>query len=170
MAVESWIASLVSALLSLANVQSVVEGDGIYVFSLDHRFVVTLTCLDIVGIGLWTFIFGFVVWIYVSMVGVTFSVRKYALLSILSFPVFFLANILRMFVEIYYVSGVGPSFAGYLGHWQAFEEQMGLGIMFATFAILLLSFHLTFKNRKIPSVGVEQEWNMGKKTQKPGKF
>lgn len=170
MTIESWIASLVSALLSLANVHSVVEGDGVYVFSLNHRFVVTLTCLDIVGIGLWTFIFGFVVWMYVNTAGASFSVRRYALVGLLSFPTFFFANVLRMFVEIYYVSGVGSSFAGYLVQWQTFEEQMGIGIMFATFTVLLLSFHLTFRRRRFSGVGVEQEWNTSRKTQKQGRF
>lgn len=170
MAIESWIASFVCALLSSANVRSVAEGDGIYVSSVNHRFIVTLSCTDFVGIALWTFIFGFIVWVYVSMAGVSFSARKYALLSLATFPVFFFANILRMFVEIYYVTGVGASFASYIAQWQAFEEQIGIGIMFATFTILLLSFHFIFKNRKIHGVGVEKEWNVGKKTQKPGRF
>lgn len=145
--IASWIASLVSALLAFANVHSVVEGDRLQVLALNHRFIVTLSCVDLIGIGLWAFIFGFVVWVYVNMNGISFSYRKYAFLSIVGFVTFFSANILRMFVEIYYVSSVGSSFASYLSQWQAFEEQVGLGIMFAVLFVLLLSFHFVSRSR-----------------------
>jgi uncharacterized membrane protein YecN with MAPEG domain len=153
--IEDWIASLVSALLSFASVRSTVEGNGVFVFSLNHRFVVTLSCVDLVGIGLWAFIFGFIIWIYSNMAGISMSHRKYAFLGALGFVVFFFANILRMFVEIYYVSSAGPSFQSYFMQWQAFEEQVGMGIMLATFSVLLLSFHFTLTKLKPRLVQVQ---------------
>jgi len=87
--IENWIASLVSFLLSLAGVSSLAEGSVIYVSSLDHRFVVTLSCVDLVGICLWSSIFVFVVWVYVNLEGIPLSRRKYAFFSILGFAIFF---------------------------------------------------------------------------------
>jgi hypothetical protein len=146
--VESWIASLLSVLLSLAGVSCVVDGAVVYVPSLDHRFVVTLSCVDLVGIGLWAFMFVFVLWVYSNLWGTYVSRRKYVVFSMLGFAIFFFANVFRMFVEIFYVSNVGVSYVGYFTQWQAFEEQVGMGIMFATFATLLLGFHFAFRMRK----------------------
>lgn len=151
MVFENWIASLISMLLSLAGVSSSVQDSVIYVPSLDHRFVVTLSCVDFVGISLWASMFVFVVWVYVSLNGITVSRRRYALYGALGFVIFFSANILRMFVEILYVSSAGASFAGYLVQWQAFEEQVGMGIMFATLAALLVGFHF-MSRKKLPVV------------------
>jgi len=150
--IESWIASLLSVLLSFAGVSCVVEGSAIYVFSLDHRFVVTLSCVDLLGIGLWTFMFVFVVWVYSNLGGVHMSRRKYAVFSVLGFAIFFFANIFRMFIEIFYVSNAGASYVTYLVQWQAFEEQVGMGIMFATFTALLLGFHFALRNQKLHGV------------------
>jgi len=153
--VESWVASLISLLLSFVGVTSVAEGSVIYVPSLDHRFLVTLSCVDFVGICLWASIFVFVVWVYANLGGISLSRRKYAFFSLLGFAIFFIANIFRMFLEIFYVSNVGASYVGYLVQWQAFEEQVGMGIMFATFATLLLSFHFVFKRQKLHGVMVK---------------
>jgi len=153
--IENWIASLVSFLLSLAGVSSLAEGSVIYVSSLDHRFVVTLSCVDLVGICLWSSIFVFVVWVYVNLEGIPLSRRKYAFFSILGFAIFFFVNILRMFLEIFYVSNVGASYVSYFVQWQAFEEQVGIGVMFATFATLLLGFHFVFKRQKLHGVMVK---------------
>jgi TRAP-type uncharacterized transport system fused permease subunit len=60
-----------------------------------------------------------------------------------------------MFLEIFYVSNVGASYVSYFVQWQAFEEQMGMGIMFATFATLLLGFHFVFKRQKLHGVMVK---------------
>jgi uncharacterized integral membrane protein len=150
--IENWVASLVSLLLSLVGVSSVVDGSVIYVSSLDHRFVVTLSCVDLIGICLWSSIFVFVVWVYANLRGISLSRRRYAFFSILGFTIFFFANILRMFLEIFYVSNVGASYVSYFVQWQAFEEQVGMGIMFATFATLLLSFHFVFNRQKLHGV------------------
>lgn len=150
MILESWIASFISLLLSFAGVSSVAGGSVIYVPSLDHRFVVTLSCVDIVGICLWAFIFVFVVWVYVNVEGRTVSRRRYAALSVVGFVAFFFTNILRMFFEIFYVSSVGAGYVSYLLQWQAFEEQVGIGFMFATFFILLFGSYLVL--RRVPSI------------------
>ena len=146
---------MISLLLSFVGVTSVAEGSVIYVPSLDHRFLVTLSCVDFVGICLWASIFVFVVWVYANLGGISLSRRKYAFFSLLGFAIFFIANIFRMFLEIFYVSNVGASYVGYLVQWQAFEEQVGMGIMFATFATLLLSFHFVFKRQKLHGVMVK---------------
>jgi len=140
---ENWIASSVSMLLSLTGVSSSVQDSVIYVPSLDHRFIVTFSCMDLVGISLWASMFVFVVWVYSSLNGITISRRRYALYGTLGFVIFFSANILRMFVEIFYVSSTGAGFVGYLMQWQAFEEQVGVGLMFATLATMLVSFHFS---------------------------
>jgi len=146
--IESWIASLLSVLLSFVGVSSVAEGSVVYVPSLDHRFVVTLSCVDVVGICLWAFMFVFVVWVYSNLEGIPLSHRKYTVLGILGFTIFFFANIFRMFIEIFYVANVGASYVSYLAQWQAFEEQVGIGIMFATFTASLLSFHFVLRKTK----------------------
>jgi len=153
--IENWIASLVSFLLSLAGVSSLAEDSMIYVPTLDHRFVVTLSCVDLIGICLWSSIFVFIVWVYASLGGISLSRCKYAFVSILGFAIFFFANILRMFLEIFYVSNIGVSYVSYFAQWQAFEEQVGMGIMFATFATLLLGFHFAFKMQKLHGVAAK---------------
>lgn len=150
--VEIWVASLISFLLSLAGVPCVTEGSVIYVPSLDYRFVVTLSCVDLVGIGLWAFIFVFVVWAYANLNNIHVSRNKYAVLSVIGFGIFFFANIFRMFIEIFYVANVGASYLSYLMQWQAFEEQVGMGIMLVTLTFLLLSFHLAFRNQRFQRV------------------
>jgi len=146
--IESWIASLLSVLLSFVGVSSTAGGSVIYVPSLDHRFVVTLSCVDVVGICLWAFMFVFVVWVYSNLEGIPVSHRKYAVFGMLGFTIFFFANIFRMFIEIFYVANVGAGYVSYLVQWQAFEEQVGMGIMFATFTALLLSFHFILRETK----------------------
>jgi hypothetical protein len=159
--IEDWIASLISALLSFFGVSSVSEGSVIQVPSLDHRFAVTFSCVDLVGICMWSSIFVFVVWVYANLNGISLSRRKYAFFSMLGFALFFFANIFRMFLEIYYVSNVGASYTSYFAQWQAFEEQVGIGIMFATFSILVLGLHLTFRRQRLQGV-FEQRWNSKK--------
>lgn len=149
MIIESTVSSLLSVLLSFVGVSSVAEGSIIYVPSLDHRFVVTLSCVDIVGISLWAFMFVFVVWVYSNLSNVPISHRKYVTLSVSAFTVFFFANVFRMFIEIFYVANVGGSYLSYLMHWQAFEQQVGMGIMLATFTVSLLIFHLFLGKTKI---------------------
>ena len=145
MIIESWIASLLSVLLSSVGVSSVAEGSKIYVPSLDHRFVVTLSCVDLVGISLWAFIFVFVVWVYVNLEGRPMTRRRYAVFSVTGFVAFFFTNVLRMFFEIFYLSSVGTGYVSYLSQWQAFEEQVGIGFMFATFFILLFSSYMMLR-------------------------
>lgn len=148
--IENWIASVVSFLLSLGRVSSVVDGAAIYVPSLNHRFVVTLSCVDLVGIGLWAFIFVFVVWVYVNLEERPMTRTKYAVLSVVSFAAFFFTNILRMFFEIFYLSSIGAGYVSYLSQWQAFEEQVGIGFMFATFFILLFGSYVIL--RRMPKI------------------
>ncbi len=140
--IENWIASVVSFLLSLGQVSSVVEGAVIYVPSLDHSFVVTLSCVDLVGISLWAFIFVFVVWVYVNLEERPMTRRRYATFGVAGFVAFFFTNIFRMFFEIFYLSLGGVNYVSYLSHWKAFEQQIEIGFMFATFFILLFSSYL----------------------------
>jgi len=79
------------------------------------------------------------------------------LFSLLGFAIFFSANVFRMFIEIYYVANVGPSYLSYLTQWQAFEEQVGIGIMFATFSALLLGFHLISEKLKLHGVCLNKD-------------
>lgn len=140
---------MLSVLLSFAGVScAVVEGSAIYVPSLDQKFVVTLSCVDLIGIGLWAFIFVFVVWAYASLNNTSISRRKYVLIGVLGYTIFFFANIFRMFIEIFYVANVGASYVSYILQWQAFEEQVGIGIMLTTFTTLLLGFHFMFRRQK----------------------
>jgi len=139
--IENWIAWVVSLLLSLAGVSCSVKGAVIHVASLNRNFVVTLSCVDIVGICLWTFISTFAVWVYVNLKNICLSKLGYVLFGSISFTFFFFANIFRMFVEILYVVNTA-NYMSYFLQWQAFEEQVGVGIMFATFGALFLSFHL----------------------------
>jgi len=148
--IENWIASFVSFLLSVVGVSSVTEGTIIYVPSLDHRFVVTLSCVDLVGVSLWGFMYVFLVWVYINLEGRPMTRRKYGALGVVGFVAFFLANILRMFVEIFYLSSMGAGYVNILSQWQAFEEQVGIGLMFATFSILLLGSYGML--RKLPRI------------------
>lgn len=148
--VEGLIAIVVSVLLSVFGVRSIVEGPTIFVPSIDHRFIVTLSCVDLVGVGLWTFIYVFIVWVYCSLEQRPLTRRKLAVFSVVGFLAFFLMNILRMFLEILYVSHVGTSFVLYPSQWQAFEEQVGTGLMFATFFTLVFVSYM--KLRRAPSV------------------
>lgn len=145
MIIESWIASFLSLLLSLAGVSSVAEGSVIYVPSFDQGFVVTLSCVDLVGICAWSFIFVFVVWVYVNLEGRTSTRRTYIAFSVVGFVAFFFTNILRMFFEIFYLSSVGAAYGSYLSQWQAFEEQVGMGFMFATFFVLLFGSYIILR-------------------------
>lgn len=148
--IENWIASVVSFLLSLGRVSSVVEGAAIYVPSLDHKFVVTLSCVDLVGICLWAFIFVFVVWVYVNLEERRMTRRRYVAFGVVGFVAFFFTNILRMFFEIFYLSFVSAGYVSYLSQWQAFEEQVGIGFMFATFFILLFGSYVIL--RRMPKI------------------
>ncbi|MEM2566851.1 MAG: hypothetical protein QXH20_00025 [Candidatus Bathyarchaeia archaeon] len=154
MLIEDWIAWLLSVLLSFTGVPCVADGSAVYVQSLNHRFVVILSCVDLVGIGLWTFIFTFVVWVYTSLNNLSISRRKYTLVGFLGYTVFFLANIFRMFIEILYVANAGGDYIIYVSRWQAFEEQVGIGIMLATFTTLFLGFYFVFRRQKPHCVGV----------------
>lgn len=145
MIIESWIASFLSLLLSFAGVSSVAEGSAVYVPSFDHRFVVTLSCVDLVGICAWSFIFVFLVWVYVNLEGRIATRLRYAAFSVVGFLAFFFTNILRMFFEIFYLSSVGSAYVSYLSQWQAFEEQVGMGFMFATFFVLLFGSYLILR-------------------------
>jgi len=146
--IESWIATFVSFLLSLVGTHTSVNGPYIYVPSINHQFVVTQSCTDFVGISLWGFTLVFLIWIYSNIAGFTMSRRSYALMSGLGFSVFFVANILRMFTEILYVSNGGTAFVSNLLQWSAFEQEVSIGIMLATLTIMLLGFHLAVKNRR----------------------
>ncbi len=148
--IESLIASVVSFLLSLGRVSSVVKGAVVYVPSLDHSFVVTLSCVDLVGISLWAFIFVFVVWVYVNLEERPMTRRRYAVFGVIGFLAFFLTNILRMFFEIFYLSLVGATYVNYLSQWQAFEEQVQIGFMFATFFVLLFGSYMIL--RRMPKI------------------
>lgn len=149
MTVESFVASIVSALLSITGVSATSEGCIIYLPSLNQRFVVTLSCMDWTGIFLVTFMYTFLTWVYVTFNGRSLRWRTYLILGLTGFIAFFFVNVLRMFTEIYLLAKVyGPVYMYYLFDWQSFEEQIGIGMMFAT--LLLLSFSSwTFLKRRI---------------------
>jgi len=139
MAVENFIAFIVSALLSITGVSAKAEGCIIYVPSLNQRFIVALSCVNWVGIFLAAFIYTFVTWVYFSFKGRSLSWRTYLVLGFVGSIVFFFVNILRIFTEIYLLARVyGSVYVYYLFNWQSFEEQIGIGVMFAT--LLVLSF------------------------------
>jgi hypothetical protein len=139
MAVENFIAFIVSALLSVTGVSAKAEGCIIYVPSLNQRFIVALSCVNWIGMFLAAFIYTFVTWIYFSFNGRPLSRRTHLILGLAGFAVFFFANILRIFTEIYLLVRVyGSVYTYYLFNWQSFEEQMGIGVMFTT--LLVLSF------------------------------
>ena len=146
--VENFIALFVSRLLSFTGLAATSHSCFIYVPSLNHTFIVTLSCVDWVGILLQAFIYTFVMWIYVSVSGSFFKIRNYFTLLFTGFIVFFLSNILRMFAEIYLLGKVYSSvYHYYLLNWGAFEEQIGLILMFVTLSSLSLLSYLFIKNR-----------------------
>ncbi len=146
MVIEGFIASIVSILLSTAGVSARANGDIIYVPSLGHKFIVTLSCVDLIGVLLQAFIYGFVVWVYVVANDRSLRRRTYLILGVTGFVAFFFANMLRMFMEIYLLARVyAPVYQHYLLTWQAFEEQVGIAVMFATLLVLLLPSCLLLK-------------------------
>lgn len=151
--IESLIAMIVSFLLSLVGIRSSVNGPSIYVPSIDHQFVVTLSCTDLVGIGLWGFIYVFVIWMYVNVSGRAMTRGKYAAFGIVGFAAFFVTNVLRMFFEIFYVSSQGAEYlASYVSQWQAFEEQVGIGLMFTTLLILMFGSFMLLKRTALAPI------------------
>lgn len=148
MVVEKFIALIVSTLLSNLGVPASANGDIIYVPSLDHSFIVLLSCTDWVGVFLWVFIYVFAVWVYVELNGRSMRRRGYLFLGLVGFFAFFCANILRIFTEIFLVSTVYSSvYKSYLLSWQAFEEQVGMGLMFATFFMLFVVSYLFLEKK-----------------------
>lgn len=146
MILEGFIALIVSMLLSTAGVPAMVNGDIIYVPSLNHKFIVTLSCADLTGVLLQAFIYGFVVWVYVAVNGRSLRRRTYLILGFTGFVAFFFANMLRMFTEIYLLARVyAPVYQHYFLTWQAFEEQVGIAVMLATLLVLLLPSCLFLK-------------------------
>ena len=146
--VESFVASIVSALLSVTGVSATSEGCIIYLPSLNHRFVVTLSCMDLAGISLVTFMYTFLTWAYITLNGRSLRRRTYLILGLMGFIAFFFVNVLRMFTEIYLLAKVyGPVYTYYLLNWQSFEEQIGIGMMFATLLVLSFSSWAFLKRR-----------------------
>ena len=146
MMVEKIVALIVSALLSTAGLSATANGCFIYVPSLNHTFIVTLSCIDWLGILLQTFMYIFVMWVYVVAKGYLMRRRTYLLLGFTGFAAFFFTNVLRMFTEIYLLGKVYKTvYQYYLLNWRAFEEQIGLGLMFATLLILSLLSYPDFK-------------------------
>jgi hypothetical protein len=85
-------------------------------------------------------------WVYIETSNRTFSSRKYVVLGLVGFSAFFLTNILRIVMEIYLVGKVyNTVYTQYLLNWHAFEEQIGMGLMFTTLSILSLSSYFFFK-------------------------
>jgi len=147
---ESFVALIVSALLSASGLPVTADGSIIYVPSLDHTFIVTLSCTQWVGIFLETFTYLFAVWIFASIKGITLRRRTYVALGVAGFVGFFFANVLRMFLEIYLLAKVySPVYHVYLLNWQAFEEQIGISLMFAMFLTLLLSSYALLRRRTV---------------------
>ena len=154
MAVEI-VASVVSSLLSIFGLSAVADGWFIYVPSLNHSFIVTLSCLDWVGIILQASMYTFVMWVYVTANRYSVSNRTYLVMGFTGFVAFFFSNILRMFTEIFLLGKVyGSVYQHYLLNWQAFEEQVGLGLMLSTLFALSLISYLFLKRRlsKIPVI------------------
>jgi len=148
MAVENFIAFIVSALLSIAGVSAKAEGCIIYVPSLNQRFIVALSCVNWVGIFLAAFIYTFFTWVYFSAKGRSLSWRTYLVLGFVGSIVFFFVNILRIFTEIYLLAKVyGSVYVYYLFNWQSFEEQIGISVMLATLLVLSFSSWAFLKKR-----------------------
>jgi len=139
MVIENFIAFIVSALLSIVGVSAKAEGCIINVSSLNQRFIVALSCVNWAGMSLAAFIYTVVTWVYFSVNDRHLRWRTYLILGLAGFTVFFFVNILRIFMEIYLLVKVyGSVYVYYLFNWQSFEEQIGIGVMFAT--LLVLSF------------------------------
>jgi len=109
MIVEKSVALIVSSLLSIAGLSATVDGCYISVPSLNHTFIVTLSCIDWLGILLQSFMYTFIMWVYVAANGRSFKHRTYLILGLVGFIVFFFTNILRISMEIYLVGGVYDS-------------------------------------------------------------
>jgi len=155
--IESIVALIVSALLSMAGVSATADGSFIYMPSLDHKFIVTLSCVDWAGILLQASMYVFVMWVYLAANGRSMRCRTYLILGLIGFVAFFLTNILRMFTELYLLGRVYSSvYQYYLVNWQAFEQQIGLGLMFGTLSILSLLSYPLFKR------GVEKSFILRK--------
>jgi len=139
MVIENFVAFIVSALLSITGVSARAEGCIIYVPSLNQRFIVALSCVNWIGVFLAAFIYAFFTWVYFSVNGRSLRWRTYLVLGLVGFIVFFFVNILRIFTEICLLVKVyGSVYTYYIFNWQSFEEQIGIGMMFAT--LLVLSF------------------------------
>jgi hypothetical protein len=150
---ESFVALIVSALLSASGLTVTTNGSTIYLPSLDHAFIVTLSCTHWIGISLETFTYLSVIWIFASAKGIPLRRRTYMALGVASFIGFFFANVLRMVLEIYLLVKVPPpAYQAYLLNWAAFEEQIGISLMFAMFTTLLLSSYALLRRRtaKLP--------------------
>jgi len=148
MIVEKSVALIVSTLLSITGLSATVDGCFINVPSLNHTFIVTLSCIDWLGILLQSFMYTFVMWVYVTANSRFMRHRTYLILGLTGFVAFFFTNILRMFTEIFLIGKVYNSYSQhYLLNWQAFEVQVGLGLMFTTLFILSILSHFLFKRR-----------------------
>jgi len=133
--IEELIATFVSYILSLIGVATVTEGPIIHVPALDRSFIVVWSCIDLPGVCLQTLIFAFILQTYASIRGLLLRPRIRGLLIFIAFIAFFLANCLRMALQIYLVTTIYEGF--HLISWQAFEEQVGIGVSFTAFLILL---------------------------------
>jgi hypothetical protein len=144
--IENFIALVVSTLLSIAGLSTKTEGSFILVPSLNHKFIVTLSCADFVGIALQTFMYVFIVWGYVTANRYSVKRKTYLTMGLVGFSAFFFVNILRIFTEIYLVGRVYSSvYLQYIQNWQSFEAQIGMGLMFATISILTVISLVTTK-------------------------
>lgn len=141
MTAESFLASLVCMLLSLAGITAIPQGPIIYIPSINHRFIIAPSCLNWNAIFLFTFLFILFIWVYTNIAELPITRRTYGILSATAFPTFFLTNILRMFTEIYLAVEVySPADRVYLFNtWQAFEDMVGATLMFCTLSLLLSS-------------------------------
>lgn len=146
--IEHFIASVVSQFLSVTGVSAVADSSFIHVPSLNHTFLVTLSCASWIVILLQAFMYAFVMWVYATVKGLLLTRRTYLVLGFVGFLSFFFINIVRIVTEIYLVGKVYyPVATYYLLSWQAFEEQVGMGLMFATLITLWLLSVTVFKCR-----------------------
>ena len=144
--IENFLASIVSNVLSVAGVATRIEQSYIFVPSLNHTFLVTLPCSSWIVIALQAFLYMFLMWVYIETSNRTFPTRNYVVLGVIGFGAFFLTNILRIVIEIYLVGTVyNAVYTHYLLNWSAFEEQIGMGLMFTTLSILCLTTYLFVK-------------------------
>ena len=146
--IEGFLALLVSNLLSVSGLSATAENAFIYVPSIQHTFMVTLSCSGWVVIILQTFLYLFVMWIYIEWNRHSIKRKTFLMLSILGFTVFFLTNVFRIFTQIYLVGTVYSSvYQYYLLNWKAFEGQVGMGLMFAMLSVMSLLSCIVFKNK-----------------------